>query len=418
MADVVIDATVLAAPRPSSQRGMVWTTISIGYFFGIDSDGLGKYWKTSNKGITWAGGVTFSTAAKVVDTVGIWYDKWTKSDTSTKIRIAWLDETDDICRYTDLDTSGDTLGSIATVHDPSAAVQGGSWDLVHVTVCKAEGGDVHIGTIMNDNDPIDGGHFSSDPDTISFSAVDGSGALYEVSGAFDQDSAFFFPWNSGTAADIACAYVDKASNQITLKTFSATGSAWTEQAATISHGETSSFISVAAMYRHTDDHFWIVASNTQGFSSSDLVIYRFEDSTAIAATDNVVLNTSTFSEATLMINQQNGDLYVGYMNGSTYNTVVNPVYRKSTDNSDSWGSELAYGEATAAEFTGIWAGLSVGDDGGRFQPTFAQQADSDLFTNNVNSVEIAAIAADGDQEPALIGGKLVDNSVVLKHLVH
>ncbi len=394
MADITIDATVKAGVGIRAQRGMVWTTPSIGYQFGVDSDDLGKYWKTTDKGVNWSAGVTFSTAAKMCITVAVWYDKWTKSDAGTKIHIAWIDETDDECNYRTLDTSNDSLGTEFVVDSATGAVQNVGWSTRHVTICTAEAGDIHVGVGYNDDATFDGGHFSSDPSTISFSAADSSGALYENSALFQTDQVMFIPWNSGTTADILALYIDSSINNWTLKTFSASGSAWSEVGGGL-HTDQNNYRSYDIMYRHSDDFFWVIASNTEGFGSSDHISYRHEDSTTIASTDVIVLNTATFSEASLLINQQNGDLYVAYMNGSTYDTAVKPVYQKSTNNGDTWGGEVAYGEAAEANYRGLWAGCSIGDAGGRFQPTFGQYTNSDLLTNNVNSVEIAAVAVSG-----------------------
>ncbi len=41
----------------------------------------------------------------------------------------------------------------------------------------------------------------------------------------------------------------------------------------------------------------------------------------------------------------------------------------------------------------------------------------DLFVNVTNSIEITVGAA-ADQEPSLVDGKLVTNSLLLRHLVH
>src|SRR3989304_2459386 len=78
-----------------SESGIVWTNPSIGYaFYVITSDAGLYYTKTTDGGTTWGTGVKVQTSADTTNRISnfnIWYDRWTRLGTGTRIHIAWLD---------------------------------------------------------------------------------------------------------------------------------------------------------------------------------------------------------------------------------------------------------------------------------------------------------------------------------------
>lgn len=112
MADSTISAALLdATDEYSPGPSLVFTSASNGYAFFVvsgASNGL-VYSKTTNGGTTWGTPVVIDSSGKTWGTVGIWFDKWTPSDTGTLIHIVGLETTTDDLWYTYLDTSSDTL---------------------------------------------------------------------------------------------------------------------------------------------------------------------------------------------------------------------------------------------------------------------------------------------------------------------
>ena len=94
----------------------------------------------------------------------------------------------------------------------------------------------------------------------------------------------------------------------------------------------------------------------------------------------------------MFINQQNNDVYCAYLKGGTWLSAVDVVFHISTNGMTGWGTEQAYSEDTAADLRIVCAGRTVGDNGGRYQPAWFDTTLNDIFINENNDVEIAAVA--------------------------
>ena len=81
---------------------------------------------------------------------------------------------------------------------------------------------------------------------------------------------------------------------------------------------------------------------------------------------------------------------MAYIRGTQISSLVDVYWQKSADGGGSWGGEQAYSEAVNDDFRWAWAGISVGNAGGKFQPAFYNHDFNDLFVNTVNDVDIPA----------------------------
>ncbi len=171
------------------------------------------------------------------------------------------------------------------------------------------------------------------------------------------------------------------------------GDSWTETSIAGSMVDDASHINMDGAVRHSDSHVLLAAHSNDDSTTDDLRTWDLTvDSIAsptVTAKANVVTDQAESGQAAVFINQQADDVYVAYLKGGQWNVTVDVVYHISTDDMDSWGAEQAYSEQAADDVRRVQAGRVVGDDGGRYQPAFYDDDDTDIFVNEVNDIEIA-----------------------------
>ncbi|MEE8481776.1 MAG: hypothetical protein V3S12_00355, partial [Acidiferrobacterales bacterium] len=96
----------------------------------------------------------------------------------------------------------------------------------------------------------------------------------------------------------------------------------------------------------------------------------------------------------IAINQQNDDVYVGYVgsdaNDETIQSTAVVYFKKSTDGMANWGTEQTYGIQND-DHRVVSLGRTIGDAGGRIMPVWFNDDTDDILVNDGNDIEIASI---------------------------
>ena len=369
------------------RRKLVWTDKDTGYIFFNDHFRDLHYRKTTDAGASWGTEVSIRTGT--VNSIAVWYDKWTKDDTGDVIHIAFVETITDDILYRSLDTSDDSLSGLVTVFDGASATDGSTVDAVPmISIVKARGGNIYVGGWIDG--AISGGENgfwrSTASPATSFSARVDTGFI--EGDAIDR--IMFLAGSEADSNDIWSLYQDESANEITLKVYDNSGNSWSESSAIDTVVESPFHFSFDAMDRHSDSHAILALWNEDSSATGDLTIWEINDSTTFTSLTDVVTDDSAYGIAGLLINQQNDDLYVAYAS-STDPTPI--VYQLSQDGGGTWDGETAM-SVTSGDHRAVTGGTSVGDEGGRWMPVWFNDDLNDLLTNSDNSVEIVAVAAD------------------------
>ncbi|KKM74195.1 hypothetical protein LCGC14_1402710 [marine sediment metagenome] len=374
MADIAVSTSADSLLyRKGVCLGPVWINVNTAYIFFVDGSADLVYRKTSDGGATWATAV--SVKAATVAKASIWYDKWTPGNAGTLIHIAYTGTDGDDLFYRNLDTLDDSLSTELTVVDGTSFVDG-TWSQATVDIVRARGGNLYLG-FWGDADGEFGFYRSTDDGATWTSRA-------QLADGNAVDGILLVPGNETDEDDIWCIYWDRSANEITLKAYDNSGDSWSESVIAASMADDASFYQMSAAPRHSDNHVILAAWDIISGPTADLWVFDLADSVGdVGSVTSVLVNTNNAIQVAVFINQQNDDIYVAYLKDGT------AVYKKSTDGGTTWGSETAISEAAADDLRALWAGISVGPDGGRFQPVFFNDDLDDLFVNLVNSVYIA-----------------------------
>jgi hypothetical protein len=395
MADVAVETGAFGASHIRAQRsGPVWTDENTGYIFFINSANDVRYRKTTDGGASWAASVLIDgTTATSLD---VWFDKWTPGDSGTLIHIWWLESSTDNVHWRSLDTSSDTLGTDRTVFSGASFSSTANRQSHAISGTKAVGGNLYVqfwGDALGEQDfyrSTNGGT------TWTNRASGGDGnEVDEIICLPDDDAA--------DNQDIVMIYWDRSANEISIKKYDDSGDSWSETSISGSMFDTNAIMQMSAVVRHSDGHIILAAWSNLDNATADLRVWDITLATpTITAKTDVVTDSSDCVGAALFIDQNNDDLYCGYLGnedgsetwqGATPNGIT-AFLKKSIDGAATWGAQTAYQEAAAADARYIDAGHSTpGSAAGRFEPVWFDADLFDLFVNKVNSVEITVAVA-------------------------
>ncbi len=379
MADITVGTSVTSLlHRQGVHLGPVWVNVNTAYIFYIDASNDLVYQKTSDGGATWATAVSVKTGTLIK--ASIWYDKWTPGNAGTLIHIAYTESVGDDVLYRNLDTLDDSLSTEITVVD-GASYTSGSWAEGVVDIVRARGGNLYIG-FWGDAGGEFGFYRSTDTGATWTSRA-------QLADGNEADGILLMPGNETDEDDIWCIYWDRSADALSLKVYDNSGDSWSETSIASSMVDFTVYYQMSAAPRHSDNHVILAAWSEIDAATADLKAWDIGSSSSITALTGIVTDLDASAQVAVFVNQQDDSIYVAYLKGGTWQAIVDAVYKKSTDGGTTWGSEQTYSEASADDIRALWAGLSVGPDGGRFQPTFVNIDLTDLFVNLVNSIYIA-----------------------------
>ncbi len=379
MADITVDASVGSSLHQTVVRsGPIWVSVNTAYIIYIDDSDDVVYQKTTDGGATWDSAVTINSDTAIK--MSVWYDRWTPGNAGTLIHLVYTEADGDDLFYRNLNTLDDSLSTEVKVVD-GASYTNGNWFTGAVDIVRARGGNLYL-AFWGDADGEFGFYRSTDNGATWTSRA-------QLADGNDADGILLMPGDETDGNDIWCVYWDRSLQELSLKTYDNSGDSWSESSISASISGSSFYYQMSAAPRHSDNHVILAVWSTLDHATADLKVWDIGGGASITALTNVLTDTDNSAQVAVLINQQNGDIYVAYLKGVTWQATVDVKYKKSTDGGTTWGSEQSYSEAAADDIRALWAGISVGPDGGRFQPAFFNIDLTDLFVNLANSVYIA-----------------------------
>jgi len=385
MADTLVetDVTSLLDSR-NGLWGPYWININTAII--VFSNGANdlKFARTTDKGATWA---TTEIEAGTVGSIAAWYDKETPGDNGTLVHIAWLDFTDaggsEDAKYVTVNVLDGTVGTIRTI-------DGG----LTLTILEMR---IAITKTVNGNLIV---AFSSNTEIECYRSTDAGANWTDRADVFEttteEDFVLLFPADVD-AGDAAALFWDRSADVISVKMYDDSANTWTETSISGSMFDDPTHIGMDGAIRHSDNHLLMAAHSDEDTTTDDILTWELTvnsiASPTVTAQTNVVTDQAESGQVSVFINQQNDDVYVAYLKGGTWEATVDVVFHISTDDMSTWGTEQAYSESAADDFRLVQAGRTVGNDGGRYQPSFYDDDQTDIYVNETNDVEIAAVSA-------------------------
>lgn len=305
------------------------------YTFFTDNDGNDFFYsKSTDGGFTWGEPVVIRTGA--VDGVAVWYDKWTPSDTGTKVHLAYIDNGVDDVFYRSLDTSGDSLGTEATIFAGATAVSGVN---TCIALTKARGGNLYCAF------DIDGG-----TETGFYRSVD-AGANWTSRTDVNEATADYYLLAPGFAADnqdIICIYWDRSADEISRKLYDDSANSWGESSIATSMADVASSLACpqfALTVSSAASKIYLAAWSNVDTLNADLRFWTIDESAITEGTNIVQNSTDDQGCVALSLATDTTTIYAFYggkSDGSETidNTAgINIYYKTSTDAGSTWGSE-------------------------------------------------------------------------------
>ncbi len=350
--------------------------ISVSNQFDISSS------RTTDAGANWSSADVFAGTALQV---AAWFDQETPGDTGTLVHMIWSDSAAAVIHYRSINVADGTLGTLRTIDSGvtiSTVIQRN-----RVSITKTVSGNLLVA-------------FSTDTENECYRSVDGGAnwvdrADVHEAPATERDWVLLFPADTGDDDDACALYWDLSAGEISVKMYDDFNNTWTETSIDTGATGGTSYRQMDGAVRHSDKHVLVLFHSNDDDTLDDLRTYDLTVDSI--ASPNVATKTVVFTDqseaggAGLFINQQNDDVYAAYIKGNpTWEATSDVVFHISTDGMGVWGSEQAYSEGGPDDFRLVHAGRTVGNDGGRYQPVFYDDDQTEITINEVNDIEIAA----------------------------
>lgn len=372
------------------------TTSTIGYTFGVDSDGTCAYWKTTNGGLSWGTAVQITSQTDCVGTT-IWYDQWTPGDSTGKfIHIVFGDYGDDDLWYERINTADDSqLGEVSAVSNSS---QGGMITASSsISIVKGTDGDLYVGTASN-----------ADSYIVKCTTTCGTAGNWTEAGTnpmdLNYDEIILLPLAS--SSNIMLINWDLSANSVRSQNYVDATNGWYGAWLTIGSATD------AAAYMHAFDATLNLSSNTiylavinaQNSTSGDIDFYIY--TTKWAAATDPIANTRMRGVA-VGFNQLDGTVAVVALTGATGGTIA---FKKSSNGATAWSGSTTLNSDTgsghssvslnmnATYLYAVWKDTTNEDlsgnslDAGLLQLAYRWQNDNNAPNSNANMTTSASVA--------------------------
>lgn len=406
MADTTLETTAYGTLYAlETLWGPYWYDEDNSYVIYIDATVDLNYAQTSNN---WVTSTKYAiSGASTVMRAACWYDRETPGDSGSLLHIVWLDLADSALYYQPLDLSNNTLGTKQTVAS-GLTVDGTTYEN-RISVTKTRSGNLIVA-------------FNTNTETGVYRSTDGGlnwssrADLFE-SGALDR--IMLFPANTGDDDDAAAIFHDASASQYSIKMYDESANTWAETVVGSNFIFQQSYRNHDGAIRHSDGHLLFAAWNNLDDLSADIETFDITldsiSSPSVTAKSNPVNNNAESGQVAIFINQQNDDVYVGYLDGGTWGGSVSVKYTKSTDGMDTWLAGGQMNDSADDDIRDLHAGRSVDSAGGAFQIAWFHDDFNSVVTNRTNRIIISAVAGgDTGQIKAKIGGALMAKPVKVK----
>jgi len=391
--DVTIENSVDANGEfEHNQHGIVWTSSEVGYVFYINgATGAPVYKKTTDGGQTWGSQVAIN-GTTAGGNISIWYDRWTPSDTGTTIHIAFRNDSTNTLKYSSLNTSTDTLGTIYTIHTQSVS-QPWSWNGNRFSITKSRGGYLFVMS----REEVGA--------TTAFERSTNGGQTWTTRTSFiedGEDREMLLPGNDTDTNDIAVVQMDDSADTVYYAMYDDSLNSWGTKK-TIGSLEATDYCDdcwgMDVTVRHSDGKgivSWWTAIDNAGADLKVAELTLTSAGTATVLTD-VRTNSDNSGEAGIFIDNNSDDIYVAYLRSASAitwatGTTKDVYYKKSTDGGTTWGSETQF-NTTQANLLTVSAGFGIASgDSGRFMPVWFNATLNDFITNYENSIQFPPLS--------------------------
>ena len=383
MADVTIEASAYSGLDEIAQRGGVfWTSPTVGYVIYVDNQVDLKYKKTADGGTNWAAAVNIRSGT--IKSYDCWADWQTAGDAGTKIHIAYMDGGSDDVRYVYLDTSGDSVGGDDQIEacQGSGTLNASTGRGTHIlSITKTRGGNLAVAIHYKDSLNAHFYEFYTSPDATTRT---NEASPWEAA----QDYILLFPGNEADNQDVWATFWDTSANEISLKTYDDSEDSWGEQS--ISGSMSSGGLpQMDGTIRLSDGHLIFAAWSEFDTATADLMTWDINGAASITAKTNVITDEAETFLVSVFVNQDNDDIYIAYVSGTTANDLVAAFYQKSDDGAGTWGGEQAMQADAEDDMRWISAGAIKAAWYGKFQPVWFNDDLGDIFTNVTNGITIS-----------------------------
>lgn len=394
MADTLVEGAVSSSlDSRNALWGPYWATESIGVIIYVDSSLDVRMTRTINKGVSWTDTVVSLSGGAFQ--LACWYDKETPGNSGVLVHMVYING--DIpgggfygITYRTVDVSNGSLGTERTVDagvtvDPSTVGN-------RVAITQTVSGNLIVA-------------FSTQTEVECYKSADSFATagtkmddVFETATA--EDWCLLFPAATADDSDVAALFWDRSANVLSLKVYDDSGDTWTEKAIASSMYDATDHINMDGTVRHSDSRICYVAHTNDDYSLDDLITGELTVDDPDAANCTVTSKTNIFTDqgesaqVSILINQQNDDVYVVYLKGGVWESTVDVVYHISTDGMTSWGVEQSYSQATD-DIRLVSSGRTVGDSGGRYQPAFYNDDTTAIYINEELDIELGVGAVEG-----------------------
>ncbi len=417
MADVIIDnATANFLMFRARRAGVFWTSTTVGYVIYFTSCYDLIYKKTIDGGAIWGPRVVIA-ASGSCNTLAYdcWADWQTAGDDGTKIHIAYISADLNEIRYVYLDTSTDTVGGDALIE---ACLGTGTFhitidrDNYGVSIIKTRGGNLAVALKYKDSDDTAFSGFYTSPDAAAWTSKTSPYEAY-------NDYFMLFPGNEADNQDVWGAYRDVSAFEISLKTFDDDGDSWSEQLISGGITVTCAHLQMEGAIRLSDGHLILAVWNEYDNPAADLMVWDINGAASIVAKTNVLTDSAESFHVSVFINQDNDDIYIAYLKGTTAADLVKVFYQLSQNGGANWDGQTAMQVDVEDDEQWVSCGAVKVAWGGKFQPVWFNDDLNDIFTNTDEGISIAAVTGwtgkiAGVTNPAKIMGVDVANIATVK----
>jgi len=385
MADKSVDGNIFSdLDMSNGLYGPYWIDTQTAIIVYIDFMGDVQFSRTTDGGVNWSATEIIDGSAK---NMSCWFDQETPGDSGTKVHVTWLDSTGvegaNEAFYVNIDVSDGAQGTIRTI-DNTLTINGPYEEENRIAITKTIGGNLLMA-------------LSTQVEIECYRSVDSGVNWTDRSDPFEtgnqEDWLLLYPANTADNNDVCGIFWDRSTNEISMKMYDDSENTWTETIISGSMSDDSQHINMDAAVRHSDSHILFAAHSNDDSSTDDLMTWDLTPnsitSPTVTAKTNIFTDQAESAQTSVLINQQNDDVYVSHLKGGTWQNLTDIVFHKSDDRMGTWGSEQAYNE-TQDDNILVHGGRTIGDSGGRVQWSWFNDDLTEIFVNLVNDIEISA----------------------------